>query len=404
MSAGLAIINNSLVYVEVDKHNNNNILRCEKIQIDNSLKKSFAKLKNIKPVNLGIPGAIIKPVKFPSDMSVNDVKDALNLDFENYFQVKNSDMVFDVIKILTLAGKYIFMAAAYPRKKFFEILNLAEQAKIKVIGVEPLSMAVLRAVPEIDDGIFITVTNENIIASYNRKGFLYRKFNNDNDINETVRFIETGTNSKVNDVIKIDDDEKIFYFAQGLAAEPEINLIPPEYISEYKKNHSFNLERLTGILLSGIFLLFSAGAVGLAIMNINFLSDRNKILLETINVMSKQRDILLNENSELKKKCDEILKRVNFLQEDIPALEILNALEANAGAGISLTEANFSGNILNIEAHAPDNKIMSTMLEGLNQSGLFESIIISESQKISGGLIKFNIVLKIKNLFINLFN
>ena len=91
---------------------------------------------------------------------------------------------------------------------------------------------------------------------------------------------------------------------------------------------------------------------------------------------------------------------MRFLQGDIPALEIMETLEANAGIGLKFDTADFSRNGLTgvtviLDGKAENDKVVMNMTEGLKASNKFSSVMLPISQRDQTGRIVFKLILRI---------
>ena len=200
-----------------------------------------------------------------------------------------------------------------------------------------------------------------------------------------------------------------FYKARGLAMrDPDddyiMDLRPPEYVAFEKRKNSMNPNRIALILLMSGFGLLSLGTILFANSRARILTNAIDHNRELISELQSHRAELMRNNTSLTQNKNQTEQVLNFLRGDIPILEVLNSLEANAGTGIKLNNADFvsgaSGFVVNISGTASDGESLESLSEGLKQSGLFESVIIPGTSQ-GKNLVNFSLILNIKGDFYN---
>ena len=425
MSAGLAIYYGVLIYAEISGDDTHEIINSEIINLPNNcvergkidvakLEKAFVKLKakNPKPMTLGIPEALITQLNFPEDMKAKDVKSALNFKFNEYFgNVKIEDSVFDVIKIVS-PNRNIFFAAAVNSLAVAEILNAAKNAGLKILAVEPIDIALARVLPVSNKGFFMAVTKNAVVAVFNGKIFFLRVVAHelsDFEAQAIAKIVESKMpKTEIQGIMKI-NSENYLKLSQGLAmrdfSNTTMNLIPVQLenieIPENSNNRDSSLLALK--ILTGAFLLLAIFTSGMAFMNINSAKVQVNTLNSFIAGAEMRRDKLLDSNAELENTASKIESTLNFMAGEIPVHEVLEILESNAGAGINFTSIKFyrddNQNFALISAETSSDENLVAMTSGLNDSDLISNVIISHSDKNKDGLIKFNMTLKIKDIY-----
>ena len=443
--AGLAIHQDCLRFIELDPEGN--IIRRETVPLQEGciqngiiqdfaqLEAAFAQIHNAvgrmrEPVVIGIPSGetIIRPLNLP-DMSIDDVRGTLDLNFDEYFPYPRSDAVFDTLRVMTPDDEndhdeITVIAAAAKREMIEKLLDLARKTGLPAGAVEPLSFAALRAIPEANEGMSIFATPTNIITVYNGNGISFRSANNlqgAQDILNTMQFIETtyrgvrvqrlilaGLNFQVSadtglELVNISDE---YFVAKGLALrnDPEtqrLDLRPTEYVELERRRYSFNPNRLIfwGLLVA--FVMLSIGTISFAWMRIRDLD----IALEDKRISNTdllaRRAELARSNADLEKKQKDTEKILDFLRNDIPVLEILNVFEIHAASGLKFEEADFSRNAaglitVTLDGKAADEDAILNTTEGLKASGLFEDVRLPISLRAMTGQFVFKIIAKVK--------
>lgn len=447
-SAGLAIHNDCLRFVELDEHGNP--ARQETVPlmegcIHNSTIKNFDMLEAAfaevykrvgrlrEPVMIGIPNGdtIIRMINLPN-MSIEDVRGTVDLNFDEYFPYPRPDAVFDTLRVITPADaagsrdEITALTVAAKKETIEKILDLARKAGLPAGAVEPLSFSMLRAVPEAQEGLSILATPDTVIAVYEGNGIFYRSANNlsgAQDILNTMQFIETtyrhlrvsklilaglnfqiSPNSEMN-IVRVDDE---YFAAKSLALRAQeetqkLDLRPIEYVELERRRYSFNPNRMIfwGLLVG--FVMLSIGTISFALMRIRdidlALEDKR---VSNTDLMS-QRAALSRRNAELEKKQKETEQILDFLKGDIPVLEIMNAIEKHFTVGVKLETADFSrssaaGVTVVIDGKAADEGAILSMTEGLKNSGVFSEVRLPVSMRAMTGQIIFKLILQVKEM------
>lgn len=448
ITAGIAIRNDGLGYIEIDE--NGEDIRHFRVPLEegcmsNNSMKNFKMLERgfkqlIKeagkisvPVVIGIPSGdvIIRPLNFPT-MSLDDIKSSLALNLEESFPFPSSEAIFDTIIIETPTSNRTVdtvsvLAAAVRRNYVDQLIEIAGKLGIIVKAIEPANFAMLRAIPEDREGLCIFADQHNIVTTWEGHGIFFRTADNSNsfgDIRSTLQFVETQYKRvKISKLILADVNINItsgtdieivnfssqFYKAHGLAMrDPDddyiMDLRPAEYIAFEKRKNSMNPNRIALILLMSGFGILSLGTILFANSRARILTraiDHNR---ELISELQEHRMELMKNNNSLSQNKSQTEQVLNFLRGDIPILEVLNSIEANAGTGIKLNNADFTaggtGFVVNITGTASDAESLESLSEGLKQSGLFESVIIPGTSQVKN-LVNFSLILNIKGDFYN---
>ena len=442
-SAGLAIHNEFLFFIEVDEEANS----MRKITVPlaegcivngqikhfsmleagfNELHKQVGKIR--EPVIIGIPEgeAIIRLPSFPN-MSIDDIRGSLDLNFDEYFPFPRHDAVFDIIRIKTPADlqerdEVTILAAAARSATVEKILETARKAGIPAGAVEPVNFAMLRSIPEAKEGLCVFADAHNIITTWEGMGIFFRLANNLNgvqDILNTIQFAQmqyrnvrlekiilAGLNFQLSsdaglNIINVEDE---YYSAEGLAMRnnidtPGLDLRPMEFVELERRRYSFNINRLIlwGLIVG--FVMLSVGTISYTFTCIRNLTTEIEIMRDSVSEYTRQRMELVQENQRLERENQATEKVLQFLQNDIPVLEIMEALEANAGIGLKFDTADFSRNGLTgvtviLDGKADNDKAIMNMTEGLKASNKFSSVMLPISQRDQTGRIIFKLVLR----------
>ena len=446
VSAAMAIHDEFIYFIEIDE--NNDVRRKITVPladgcIINGQIKNFDFLKNAFlevrksigkiniPVCIGLPeGETI--IRFPSfpDMSIEDIRGILDLNFSEYFPYPREEAVFDTVKIKTPGEnrKNITVLAASARKQTVEqILAAAHDAGITAGSVEPLNFAMIRAIPEAYQGLCVIADKHNIVAVWNGDGIYFRiadTSKNTQDIFNTIRYVENQyRGTQVSKIILLGSEFEVggssndsgpkviterdeYYAARGLAMRnnpgfPAIDMRPIEFIEIERRRSSFSVYKLILWVLILIFFMFSAGTISYTLLCIQDINDQMALLRDVVQDLTPQRIALTRQNTELEQQNAETEKVLRFLQNDIPALEILNELENSAGMqfGVHFDDAEFTHNdsgrfVVTINGNAEDEPALIDSLKKLNDSKKFREIKIPVSQQDETGQVNFTLILE----------
>ena len=444
-AAGLAIHDDCLRFIEVDEEDN--VIRQEyvplpegciinnAIQDFDMLESAFSHAHKLigrlrEPLVIGIPtgDTIMRLLNLPN-MSVEDVRGTIDLNFDEYFPYPRPDAVFDTIRIMTPADDHerdeiTILAVAAKRELVEKLLDIARKAGIPAGAVEPLNFSMLRAIPEAREGTSILISPDNVIAIFNGAGIFFRAANNlagTQDILNTMQFIETtyrnirvtkmilyGLNFQLRsdsgiEIVNINDE---FLAAHGLALRDSMNtqrldIRPTEYVELERRRYSFNINRiiLWGLLVA--FVMLSIGTISFTWMRIRDI----ELELEDKRIANSdlltQRTALAQSNAKLEKQQKDTQQVLDFLRGDMPVLEVMGAMESHFSAGVKFDEADFTrtglaGITVVIDGKAADEKSILAMTESLKQSNLFSDVRLPVSQKAQTGQIIFKLILRVK--------
>ena len=444
ISAGLAIHDEFLYFIEVDEEANpirkitvplpdgcivnGQIKNFSMLEAGlNELHKQTGKIR--EPVIIGIPEGevVIRLPSFPN-MSIEDIRGSLDLNFDEYFPFSRHDAVFDILTIKTPADlqerdEVTVLAAAAKRATVDKILDATRKAGVPAGAVEPVNFAMLRSIPEAREGLCVFADSHNIITIWQGMGIFFRSANNLNgiqDILNTIQFAQMQYRTvKVEKIIlaglnfqlssesnmKIINVEDVYYSAEGLAMRnnidtPALDLRPMEFVELEKRRYSFNINRLIlwGLIVG--FVMLSVGTISYTFTCIRNLSTEIEIMRDSVSEYTRQRMELVQENTRLERENQTTEKILQFLQNDIPVLEIMETLEAHTGIGLKFDTADFSRNGLTgvtviLDGKAENDKVVMNMTEGLKASNKFSSVMLPISQRDQTGRIVFKLILRI---------
>lgn len=443
-SAGLAIHDDFLRFVEVDEEEN--IIQQEQFPLPEGcvvngtiknfglLETAFSEIHKLigrlrEPVVIGLPrgDTIIRLLNLPN-MSIEDVRGTVDLNFDEYFPYPRAEAVFDTLRIITPADvqerdEMTILAVSAKRELVEKLLDIARKTGLPAGAVEPLNFSMLRAIPG-SEGLGIYADPESIIVIYNGSGIFFRSANNRNgsqDILNTIQFMGTtyrnvrvskmifaGLSFQIgeNSGIEVENISDEYFASRGLALRnltdaQKLDLRPGMYVELERRRYSFNPNRLIlwGLLVA--FVMLSIGTISFAWMRISDI----EIELEDKRIANSdllaRRSALQKSNAELEKRQKQTEKVLDFLRKDIPVLEIMDALGIHAAAGVKFDEASFSRNALGgvtvlIDGKASEEKSIIALTEGLKQNDLFKDVRLPVSQRAQTGQIIFKLILTVK--------
>ena len=449
ISAAMAIHDEFIYFIEIDEENkpqrkitvplsegcivNGQIKNFTALEAAFSeIRKSIGKIHT--PVSIGLPEGetIIRFPAFP-DMSIEDIRGSLDLNFSEYFPFPRNEAVFDTIKIKTpdearkTNNNITILAAAAKSQTVEHVLNAAHNAGIPAGPVEPLNFAMIRAIPDAYQGLCVMADHHNIVAVWNGDGIYFRigdTQQNAQDIQNTIRYIEAQYRKGVEKIILLGSDFDIasssgdegglrviaerdeYYAARGLAMRetsgfPALDLRPQEFIDIERRRYTFNFNRLIiwGLIIA--FFMVSLGTISYTFFCIQDINDKMVLIRSSVADLTPQRIALTKQNQELEQQNTTTEKVLKFLQEDIPVLEILNVLENSAGTefGVKFDNADFSRNnegvfVITLNGKAKDEKSLLTTIQKLNDSQKFSDINRPVSQQEQSGQVTFTLILE----------
>ena len=201
--AGLALHEDSLRYLELDRNGAGfRVARQEFIPIPAGgvvkeslqnvgiLENAFQELKTqlgrfLRPVVLGIPSrdVTLRLVEYPR-MPLDDVRDALSLEFEKYFPYAWDESVSDLVEvevpIRDAAARSTVLVATCRLDYMRALLKSVERVGIPIEAIEPMNVAFFRASmgPGTRNDAYFVVSVEpdvtHIVLGYKDNGILFR--------------------------------------------------------------------------------------------------------------------------------------------------------------------------------------------------------------------------------------
>lgn len=404
------------------------------------LAESFAQIhrqsgKIREPVNIGIPqgDAIIRILTLPR-MSLEDIRSTLDLNFEEYFPFSRLDAVFDVLNVRMPVSyddrdEVPILAAAVRRNTVERILDCARDAGFEVEAIEPTQFAMLRSIPAVKSGLSIFADTQSIIAAWDGNGIYYRAADNSeekvcmNNIQNTMQFLGTqyrgidvnnlitsgiSLNLNRNAGINIINLEEQFFAAEGLALRDRpgnttLDLRPMDYVELEKRRHTFGITKIALVASLLAFFGTSLWTLYYGITQTEELKERIVQVREANSEFIQRRRELTEANNKLDQQRRSAERILNFFRGNIPALEVMNALEANSGEGVKFTDADFvrgnNGEItVTVNGSATEENLVMLLSEGLQRSRVFENVTVPMSRRdILGRGMMFRLVLKVRD-------
>ena len=201
--AGLALHEDSLRYLELGRSGAKfHVVRQEFVAVpaggivkeslqamevlEQSLEELKAQLGKFScPVVLGVPSrdVILRLVEYPK-MPLDDVRDALSLEFERYFPYSWGESASDIAEVEApdrdASAKSTVLVATCKLDYMRELLRTMGRVGIPLEAVEPMNVAFFRASmgPQVRDGAYFVVGVEpdvtHIVLGYKDNGILFR--------------------------------------------------------------------------------------------------------------------------------------------------------------------------------------------------------------------------------------
>jgi Tfp pilus assembly PilM family ATPase len=201
--AGVALHGDSLRYLELSGTLGSlNIVRQEMVPLNRGiivkdslvdaggLLSALEDLKSVLggfscPVALGIPvrDVILRLLDYPR-MPIEDVKEALQLEFEKYFPYSYQEAAVDVSEVEVPSrealDKIFVLAATCRRRAVNDIMRMTSKAGISLSAIEPINVAFFRAAvgPLGQPGgyfvVFVESESTHIMLGYRDSGILFR--------------------------------------------------------------------------------------------------------------------------------------------------------------------------------------------------------------------------------------
>ncbi|GHS97517.1 Tfp pilus assembly protein ATPase PilM [Synergistales bacterium] len=137
------------------------------------------------PVVMGVPSrdVILRLVDYPR-MQVNDVRDALQLEFDKYFPYPYQDAAADIVEVDVPSNfdgdeKTVVLVATCKHSVMADMMKVASSVGLNLSAIEPMNVAFFRAVvgSEGEGGyfvVFVEPESTQIILGYKDNGILFR--------------------------------------------------------------------------------------------------------------------------------------------------------------------------------------------------------------------------------------
>ena len=137
------------------------------------------------------------------------------------------------------------------------------------------------------------------------------------------------------------------------------DLRPAEFVERERRRHMFSAVRLTSILLALLLVLSCGGYIALALRELHVLSSKNMKRQEEVAALEARQTALTADISRLREREEKMTKALKAMGQELPVLEVMEALERLCGPEIHLTAVRFA------HAAGEDEKEVGTvMMEG----------------------------------------
>jgi len=180
----------------------------------------------------------------------------------------------------------------------------------------------------------------------------------------------------------------------------QFDLRPIGMLEKERKQKSFNLTRTIAVLLLAAFFVTSIGY--LVMMTIERLALKDRVIENEsiVSVLEREKTGLQTKVTELRAREKVFSDTLNIMQDDLPTIEVLNALETNIDEyGIGLDTLRFIvGNVAGVNSvvevtglAATDKQIIDYS-DRLRASGVFTDVLLPVTTlNESTGLISFTL-------------
>ena len=190
----------------------------------------------------------------------------------------------------------------------------------------------------------------------------------------------------------------------------QFDLRPAGMLERERKQKSFNLTRTVALLLMLTFFLTSGGYIVIMTLERFTLQEEVDFKEDTVAGLETEKIALNKQVSELKAREKVFADTLKIMNEDLPTLEVLNALEANMDDyGIGFNTLKFVIGRTNRNVKEPDvvevtgivasDKQIIDFSDRLRESGVFNDVLLPVTTlNENTGMISFTLRMPIKTI------
>ncbi len=168
----------------------------------------------------------------------------------------------------------------------------------------------------------------------------------------------------------------------------QFDLRPVSLLERERKQRSFNITRLLAMLLFLIFLGSSSFYVVTMTLKVISLKEEIDIKEGEVSGLEGSKQALEAEIRRLKDKEKVFADTLKIMQDDLPTLEVLNALEVNMIYGMAVNSLKFNpgraagaANSAVLDATAATEEQIIEFTNGLTSSGVFSGVAMPTSKR-----------------------
>jgi len=157
----------------------------------------------------------------------------------------------------------------------------------------------------------------------------------------------------------------------------QFDLRPAGMVEKERKKTGFNLTRIIAILLMGAFFMASVGY--LAIMTMQYFILQEEVLQREVSVsrLDMERAALQGRVNELRARETVFAETLRIMQDDLPTIEVLNALETNMDIfGIGLDTLRFVADVIEVTGTVATDRQVIDFSDRLRASGVFSNVFL----------------------------
>ena len=179
----------------------------------------------------------------------------------------------------------------------------------------------------------------------------------------------------------------------------QFDLRPAAMLERERKQTSTNLTRVVAILLLMGFIVASSACVAFMMLQIWELQDTIEMLQFDVAGRDAARTALEAEVRRLRAREQTFVETLRIMQDDLPTLEVLYALETYMDFGMGLTSLRFSRGpvvagtsaiLVALEATAVNEEQITTFLNDLQNSQVFSVVPMPQTTRdVATGRVRF---------------
>jgi hypothetical protein len=167
----------------------------------------------------------------------------------------------------------------------------------------------------------------------------------------------------------------------------QFDLRPASLLEKERKKSSFNVVRLLMVLLLLFFVVSSVGYIGRMTLALMSLREAIEIKQDEVGTLESIKQGLQAEINRLKARERVFTDTLKIMQDELPTLEVLRALEENMASGMAAAKLTFSpprapggAAVAVLDATAAGERQIIDLTTGLSASGVFSEVTMPSSR------------------------